>query len=270
MERGSGLPTTPADLRARPFSVEGRLRVDTPADHLPDQRAFIPAPRASVTFRSRYWTGWNVDGVKRQQAGRTVAVIGGILALLLVIAGFAASGLSGGLVMLGLLAFLVALVGLVRGRLPGIASRKAAGGLAAAAVAFLIVGGAVAPPTPTESASAVSQAAHASAEADARKAAAEEAEKAEEAAIAAAEESLAAQDEQANDSAVAVPEALPDAAADEAVSQTGETTALAALAAIEVKGRARAPATTGTCSAPAGWTPTATAATPATTSYSGT
>ncbi|WP_347059656.1 DUF1524 domain-containing protein [Blastococcus sp. HT6-30] len=165
-------------------------------------------------------------------------------ALLLVIVGLASSGLSGGLVMLGLVGLLVALVAAVRGRLPGIASRKVAGGVAGVAVLLLVVGTATAAPTDTSTASSESQAeAEAEAEeaeAEARRAEAREreAEKAEEAAIRAAEESLAAAEESPVPEGAGEPGQLSDGAADVAVGGAAPTTALAALAAIEVKGRA--------------------------------
>lgn len=175
-------------------------------------------------------------------------------ALLLVILGFASSGLSGGLIMLGLVSLLAALVAVVRGRLPGIASRKVAGGVAGVAVLLLFVGTVTAPPTDTSTASsefetaaeAQAEAAEAEAEAaeaearraEAREREAKEAEEAEEAAIRAAEESLAAADESPVPAGAGEPGQLSEGAADAAVTGAAPTTALAALAAIEVKGRA--------------------------------
>ncbi|MGY2127459.1 GmrSD restriction endonuclease domain-containing protein [Blastococcus sp. SYSU DS0617] len=164
------------------------------------------------------------------------------IALLFIVIGFASSGLPGGLIMLGLVGLLVALVAAVRGRLPGIASRKVAGGVAGVAALLLVVGTATAPPTDTSTASSESQAeAEAeAAEAEARRAEQREreAEEAEEAAIRAAEESLAAADESPVPEGAGEPGQLSDADAGAAVGGAAPTTALAALAAIEVKGRA--------------------------------
>jgi hypothetical protein len=165
-----------------------------------------------------------------------------LLALLMVVGGFAAGGIPVALILLGFVAFVFALVGLIRGRLPGVVGRKRVGGVVAGAVVLMIVGAATAPPTPTDTTTAAAE--QAAVEAAAREAAAEEkareleAEESEEAAIKATEEALAAQDEQANDSSAAIPGALADDAVDQAVAQAAETTALAALVAIEVKGRA--------------------------------
>ena len=71
---------------------------------------------------------------------------------------------------------------------------------------------------------------------------------------------------EAGDAGRTVDGLLADADADAAIAAAPPSSALAALAAVEVKGRAPAAGTTATCSARAGWTSTATAATPATTS----
>ncbi|WP_245852533.1 HNH endonuclease family protein [Blastococcus aggregatus] len=150
--------------------------------------------------------------------------------------------------MIGLIGLIVGLVAVARGRLPGIGSRKVAGGVAAAAVGLMIVGTVASPPTPTDTTSAASEAARETAdrEAEARERAADqkaeaeraEAEAAEEAEIRAAEESLVAAEERVVPEGSGEPGQLPDQAVEQAVAGAGQTTALAALAAIEVKGRA--------------------------------
>jgi hypothetical protein len=172
------------------------------------------------------------------RARRGVAVGLIVVALLLVVAGFASRGWSGGLGVVGLLGLLVALAALARGSLPGIADRKVAGGVAVVAVGLLVVGGATAPPSATDTTPASAKAGQDARQARDAAAQARQAGDAEEAAIEAAEAALAAEDEQVNEGAAAVPDALPDEAAEQAVASAGETTALAALAAIEVKGRA--------------------------------
>jgi hypothetical protein len=94
-----------------------------------------------------------------------------------------------------------------------------------------LVGGATAPPSATSTASAESQEQEQQPEPEPKVD--------DEAAIVAAEKGLAAAEEKAVPEGAGAPGQLADAAADQAVADAAPTTALAALAAVEVKGRAR-------------------------------
>jgi hypothetical protein len=169
------------------------------------------------------------DGGRTWQA---IAIAGAVLAALLVIAGFASGGFSGGLIMAGLMSLLLGVGAAIAGRARWafIASRKTAGIVAAAGLVALIVGGATAPPAATSTASSMSQ--------EQEQERVPEPEVDGEAAIAAAEEALAAAEERAVPEGAGAPGQLADAAAEQAVADAAPTTALAALAAVEVKGRA--------------------------------
>jgi hypothetical protein len=157
--------------------------------------------------------------------------------LALVVVGFISGSWSGGLAMAGLAALGGALGGYFRRGPFAAEPRQTIGGLAGLGVILLVVGGAVAPSTDTDTASSQSteEAERSEAAADAAQLQAER-----EAAIKAAERSRAEAetDERSDSAATAVPGALADDAAAQAVATAGETTALAALAAVEVKGRA--------------------------------
>ncbi|UOY01912.1 HNH endonuclease family protein [Blastococcus sp. PRF04-17] len=160
----------------------------------------------------------------------------GAVALLFVIAGAATNGFAGAIVMLGLTAVLLGVGASIAGRARWafISSRRVGGVVAAAGVAALLVGGATAPTTASTTASVeatVETAAEAPPAPPTLSAA--EAEAAAEAALADAETAEAAV---AADALAAA--SLSDAAAEAAVAGAGRTTALAALAAVEVKGRA--------------------------------
>jgi hypothetical protein len=93
------------------------------------------------------------------------------------------------------------------------------------------VGGATAPPSATSTASAESQEQEQQPEPEPKVD--------DEAVIVAAEKGLAAAEEKAVPEGAGAPGQLADAAADQAVADAAPTTALAALAAVEVEGRAR-------------------------------
>ena len=163
------------------------------------------------------------DEKKKPTAG-----LGSVVVLVLVVVGFISGGWSGGLIIAGLAALCGGLAGYFRRGPFAAEPRQTIGGLAALGVILIVVGGAVAPPTDTNTAASQSE---------------EDVERAEsdrEAAIEAAERSLAkAETEERNvGSSATIPGALADDAAAQAVATAGETTALAALAAVEVKGRA--------------------------------
>jgi hypothetical protein len=171
---------------------------------------------------------------------RILLGVGAAVVALFAVVGVAAGGLPGGLVMVGLAALFLgvgaAVVG--RARWAGIASRRIGGMVAAAGLVAVMVGGATA--TPTEETSAGSEArSTASAEptATSGKSAEQLAEElAEEAEAVLAEAETAERTVPAD--ALAGSGLLNDAAAQAAVESAGRTTALAALAAVEVKGRA--------------------------------
>src|SRR5829696_4024725 len=155
--------------------------------------------------------------------------------LLFVVAGAATQGLAGALAMLGLVAVVLGVGAAIAGRARWafISSRRIGGVVAAAGMAALLVGGATATPTtPTASSGAVETEKPAPAVAPDPSAAAEAAE----AALAQAE---TAENAIAADALVAsTPGLLSDGATEAAVDAAGRTTALAALAAVETKGRA--------------------------------
>ena len=187
--------------------------------------------------------------------------------LLLVVLGAASQGLAGALAMLGLSALLLGAGAAIAGRAHWafIGSRRVAALVATAGIVALAVGGIAAPPTtPTAASSELSStptsASPSTSEAEARAAKA--------AADAAAEKAV----EQAETAESAVPTdgdttgLLTDDATRSAVAAAARTSALAALAAVEVKGRAPRTGYARDQFGPAGSTPTTTAATPATTS----
>jgi hypothetical protein len=158
-------------------------------------------------------------------------VLGGMA--LLVIAVLLGGGFGNALAIAGLIALLVGGVAAITGRAQwaGIATRKTAGVVAAAGLVALVAGANIATPTqPTSSSEAAEESPAPASPTD-------------EAAIEAAEESLtkAETDESPtpeDDGVDLGTGLLSDTAADEAVDAAKPTTALAALAAIEVKGRA--------------------------------
>ncbi|SFT93976.1 Excalibur calcium-binding domain-containing protein [Geodermatophilus amargosae] len=167
-------------------------------------------------------------------------VLGGVAAvvLLFLVAGVATSGLPGGLLALGLAALLVGLGAVVAGRARWafIASRRVGGAVLAAGLAAVVVGGGTAPRTAPTAASAPASTPSA---ATSTSSAAEESAAAE-AEIAAAEDAL--EQAETRESAVAPVDSttgvLSDTATDGAVGTAAPTTALAALAAVPVQGRA--------------------------------
>ena len=160
-----------------------------------------------------------------------LGVVGGIV-LLLVVAGVATDGLAGGLLMLGLAAVLVGLGASLAGhaRWAFIPSRRIGGTVAAAGLAAVMLGGAITTPTP-ETAAAADAPASASATPTETTSAEE--------AVAEAEEALAeAETAEKVVTAGSTAGLLDDTTTQAAVEGAGRTTALAALAAVEVKGRA--------------------------------
>jgi uncharacterized protein DUF1524 len=174
----------------------------------------------------------------RLPLSRIVLGVVGLLVLLLVIAGLASSGLPGGLLMAGLALLLVgvgaAIVG--RARWAFIASRKVGGAAAAAGLVMLVVGAATASPT-APAATSSDAAAPSTQPSDSPPASRTD----DEAAIDAAEESLAAAEESASPEDVLVDTTtgwLSDTTANNAIQNAERASALAALAAVDVKGRA--------------------------------
>jgi hypothetical protein len=152
--------------------------------------------------------------------------------LLFVVAGVATQGVAGGLLMAGLAALLLGLGAAVAGRARWafIASRRIGGIVAAAGLVALLVGTATATPTSTTTTGATSSPATPEPAPSTSQEAATEAALAD---LETAEKAVAA------DALVGSTTGLLDAAATEtAVGTAGPTTALAALAAVEVKGRA--------------------------------
>ncbi|MEU2349888.1 DUF1524 domain-containing protein [Modestobacter sp. NPDC049651] len=181
--------------------------------------------------------------------GSVVLASVGVIVLLAVVVGAITGGFSGALVMLGLAAFVVGAAAVVvgRARWAFIASRRAATGVLAAGLVALVAGGATLPTTETAnagaSAAATSAAASSSAAAKSAaavaKAAADAA--AAEAATKAAEDALAQAEDADPSSAVAAPldiAPLADTATATAVTDAQPASALAALGAVPVKGRA--------------------------------
>jgi hypothetical protein len=171
--------------------------------------------------------------------GRRVLIgVVGAIVLLLVVAGAATNGISGALVMLGLAALLLGAGAAIAGRAHWafIGSRRVAGLVAAGGIVALAAGGIAAPPTtPTASSSEVT-AAPTSASPTTSAAEAARAAEAAEAALAAAE--IDERTLPADGLAGSTPGLLTDGASDAAVTGAARTSALAALAAVEVKGRA--------------------------------
>jgi hypothetical protein len=158
-----------------------------------------------------------------------LGVVGGIV-LLLVVAGVATNGFAGGILMLGLAAVLVGLGASLAGHAHWafISSRRIGGTVAAAGLAAVMLGGAITPPTRETAAAAEAPA----------PATPTETTSAEEA-VAEAEEALAeTETEEEVVTTGATADSLDDTATQAAVEGAGRTTALAALAAVEVKGRA--------------------------------
>ncbi|WP_425454177.1 HNH endonuclease family protein [Geodermatophilus normandii] len=154
------------------------------------------------------------------------------------VAGVVTSGLPGGLLALGVAALLVGLGAVVAGRARWafVASRGVGGAVLAAGLAAVVVGGVTAPrtePTATSAPASTSAAATGTSSAAERSAAAE-------AQVAAAEDAL--EQAETSESAVAPVDPatglLSDTAADAAVGTAAPATALAALAAVPVQGRA--------------------------------
>jgi hypothetical protein len=173
---------------------------------------------------------------------RVIAGVVGAVTLLFVVAGAAMNGPAGALGMAGLAALLIGVGAAIAGRAHWafISSRRIGGIVAAAGLAALLVGTAVTPPTPSTAATADAAAqssAFASrtpdqAEEDAAKAAAEAADKAEKALM---EAETAEKAVPVLDTTTGV---LSDGSAAAAIEAAARTTALAALAAVPVKGRA--------------------------------
>jgi len=171
------------------------------------------------------------------QRGRVVLALATALVLLMVAGGAATSGFSGALIALGLSALVIGVGAVVvgRARWAFIASRAVGGGVVAAGLVAVIVGGIAAPST--EPVAATSAAGSTTAAPPSTSSAADV-----EAEIAAAEAALL---ELETNEAASAPSAvnaatglLSDAATITAVDSAQPTTALAALAAVPVQGRA--------------------------------
>src|SRR4051812_27153766 len=159
--------------------------------------------------------------------------------LLFVVGGAATSGIAGALAMLGLAALLLGAGAAIAGRAHWafIGSRRAAGLVAAAGIVALAAGGIAAPPTTPAASSSEVTATPTSASPTTSKAEASAAKAAAEAAAEAAlEQAETAENAVAAD--VLATGSLADDAAKAAVTSASRTSALAALAAVEVKGRA--------------------------------
>jgi hypothetical protein len=166
-------------------------------------------------------------------------IVAGV-ALIFELAGLASLGLPGGLLMLGLTLFLIGAGAAIAGRARWafIASRKVGGVVAAVGLIGLVAGTVTAPPTAPTSASSEQPAPRPTTTAPSAAPTASD-----DAALAAAEAALAEQETseraQRVDALVdATTGLLSDSATADAVATAGRTTALAALAAVEVKGRA--------------------------------
>jgi hypothetical protein len=168
---------------------------------------------------------------------RIVVGVVGAVVLLLVVAGVATGGVSGGLAMIGLTAVFLGIGAAIAGRARWafISSRRIGGIVAAAGLVAVMVGGATATPTKETSATGVAPTESRHAEEPADEKAAEAAAEAEAAVVAAETAELAVKADALVGSTTGL---LDDAATQAAVETAGSTTALAALAAIEVKGRA--------------------------------
>ncbi len=173
--------------------------------------------------------------VQRGRTGRVALTVVTAVTLLVVVAGLASSGPSGGLVMAGLVVFAVGLGAVVvgRARWAFIASRAVGAGVVAAGLAVLTVGVAVAPPTGAASASTPLASAPSTTSAAAPSTADEDA------AVAAAESAMATAESPGTPAPLDPASGLlADADAGSAVGSASPTTALAALAAVHVQGRA--------------------------------
>ncbi|MCA0146260.1 DUF1524 domain-containing protein [Blastococcus sp. LR1] len=173
-------------------------------------------------------------------AGRRAVLAGvAVLALFIVVGGAAAGGLPGVLVMAGLIALLVGVVAALRGhaRWAFIGTRRVAGIVAAAGLVAVLVGGATMPPTEPVASTSEEQGQETAELAEPTLSAAEleAAEAAADAALAEAETAEAAVEADRIASAAGV---LNQTSADAVVGSASATSALAALAALEVKGRA--------------------------------
>ena len=166
------------------------------------------------------------------------AVVAAVV-LLFVVAGAATQGVGGALVMLGLSALLLGAGAAITGRARWafISSRRIAGLVAAAGIVTLAVGGIAAPPT-TPTASSSELTAEATTESAAPTTSAEEAARAAEAAEAALADAETAERALPADGLAGSTGILSDETANSAVTSADRTSALAALAAVEVKGRA--------------------------------
>jgi Protein of unknown function (DUF1524)/Excalibur calcium-binding domain len=173
------------------------------------------------------------------QLQRIAAGVAAVVVLLFVIGGIATQGVPGGLAMAGLAALLLGAGAAAAGRARWafIASRRVAGVVAAAGMVALAVGGATATPT-TPTAEAGTPAAETTAPAARTTQPAAPTSESAEAADAALAELETAERAVATDALAGSPGVLDDAAAEAAVGSAGRTTALAALAVVEVKGRA--------------------------------
>ena len=163
----------------------------------------------------------------------------GAVVLVFVIAGAATQGVGGALAMLGMAALLLGAGAAIAGRAHWafIGSRRVAGLVAAAGIVALAAGGVAAPPTTPVASSSEVTATPTSASPTTSKAEALAAKAAAEAAAEAAlEQAETAENAVAAD--VLAPGSLADDAAKAAVTSASRTSALAALAAVEVKGRA--------------------------------
>src|SRR4051812_43728447 len=163
---------------------------------------------------------------------RVLKIVGFAAVILLALFGLIGGGLPGGLVMLGLSALLIGLTAAVVGppRWAFIASRRLGSVVAAAGVVALAIGGSALPttaPAPTSSKAPASASSPASQTVD-------------EAALQVAEKALtlAETSETTNSGASGITGLLSDQATTAAVDGAPPTSALAALAAVDVKGRA--------------------------------
>ena len=174
-----------------------------------------------------------MDAGSTSHRQRLVLGVAGAVALLFVVAGFASGGPGGGLLMAGFAALVLGVGAAIAGqaRWAFIATRRVATGVAAAGVVALLVGGATTtqtvPTAGTTEASPTTASTSAAPTTDEGDAAAEEA-----LADAETDETPLPTD------GVSATGVLGDGAAEAAVAKAGRTTALAALAAVEVKGRA--------------------------------
>jgi len=198
-------------------------RTEAPPAQAPIPPVFVPAhfpaPPAEVPTSSRVLV---------------VRAVVAALVLLFVVAGAATSGFPGALVGLGLAALLVGLGAVIVGQAHWalITSRAVGAGVLAAGLVVLLVGGATAPATEPAASTA---SARPTAEASTSPADVEAATVAAEAALLQTETNEAAAQSTAGTSATGL---MADTDADAAITAAQPTTALAALAAVPVQGRA--------------------------------